>query len=447
MAFVGANGQLIPGIITMNYKYFLDLKVEAPKNGDMPFVMSIINVLRKADAFLGMILYREVEGRFPKLTFTVINGVNCAIIPFNDRMYPELIKDAVTRSCKFLARLAGSDYNPVAIIYHQDERLLEFQPSDIPFAITHHAPLVADLSKIFPLASDILDAFGTDSKSWTKVTELKCLQEQGLRVILNRSDCYVLAMSAIQGDFFRTALREKGMLTDRVLDFPPPLQAMLSGQSPRLCKVPLHGVNRSKFLFTAVARLTFFKHAEILVDGAILLLERGITDLSIFIAGGDESNPHRQIRSDLLNRVPLHLRHYFHFIQRIPQEDLYSYFNSQRVQKTGVFVCCSRYETLGITPLEAALSGDSTVITDSTQVEASRYFPPEYRFKENPTALADCLEGLFRADLSSGGKELMQYVEQSTEARGDFHTEFLQAWSQISEASVNRSKTKYRIVK
>lgn len=156
---------LLPGIIVMNRKYFLDLRNEASKNDDMPFVMAIIHVLRNANAFLGMTLYQKSEQLFPTLTYTTINNANCAVIPFNSKMYPGLLEDAITKACNHLAMLANSSTDPVAIIYHQDERLLEIQPESIPFGITHHGPIHADVIKHFPEPGDIPDAFGTESKS------------------------------------------------------------------------------------------------------------------------------------------------------------------------------------------------------------------------------------------------------------------------------------------
>ncbi|KUJ08800.1 uncharacterized protein LY89DRAFT_629279, partial [Mollisia scopiformis] len=379
----------------MNVKLFGDLATEAPKAGDTAFVFTVIKALQKANAFLGMVLYERTAQRFQTPTYRVINNVNCAIIPFNREMYTPLVEDAFRKALKHLAELAGSNTVPVAIVYHQDERLLELQPKSIPFAITHHAPLVDDVSRFFPGPKDILDAFGTDTKDPRKVTELRAMQTGGLRALQRGENGFVLAMSDLQGEHFKRS----GVRPENIIDFPPPLQAMLTAHAPQANDEQLPNVDRKWFVFTAVARLTFFKNAELLVDAAVILLEKDKKlDLSVMIAGGDSSKPHVAIRDSLLTRVPPHLFDHFHIIERIPQRELYQYFDNSHVQETGIFVCCSRYETLGFTPLEAALSGVTTVITNTKQIEAMRYFPEEVRFEANAKALADLLEALFEED-------------------------------------------------
>jgi len=130
-----------------------------------------------------MILYQKADQLILTLTYTTINNAHCAVINFNPKMYPALLKDAVTKACKHLANLVGSSTDPVAIIYHQDERLVEVQPERIPFSVTHHGPIYADVIEHFPEPDDILDAFGTDLKSWQKVDELRILQRAGLENI------------------------------------------------------------------------------------------------------------------------------------------------------------------------------------------------------------------------------------------------------------------------
>lgn len=434
--------KLLPGIIVMNHKYFKDVRQEAPKNGDMPFVMAVIKVLRDADAFLGIILYRKSDQIFPTIAHTVINDVNCIVIPFNTLMWPALVTDAVSKACRDLRRLAGrTDKCSIEMMYHQDERLLEAQPLDTPFSITHHAPIVSDVFRYYPNSEDILDAFGTEAKNPRKVTELRTLQDAGLEVLRRRANGFVLAISDIQRSHFLNS----GILEQNIFSIPPPLRAMLSAHSPKQNTDDLLGVNRKYFLFTAVARTTWFKHLELLVYAASRLWRREI-DVSLFIAGGDSSIPHTALRKRLLDLVPQRYRDHALIVPRIPQENLYRYFASRKVQVTGIFVCCSRYETLGITPLEAALCGVTTVITDTKQIEATRYFPAEYRFKDNAKALADRLEALFSSDLLATGLALKEYVKTATEARGDFATEFLKVWAGLSQHqhdAVERNR-KYR---
>lgn len=50
-------------VMVMNHKYFLDIKLEAPNNGDLAYVLAVIKVLQKVNPFWGMILYRKVPDR------------------------------------------------------------------------------------------------------------------------------------------------------------------------------------------------------------------------------------------------------------------------------------------------------------------------------------------------------------------------------------------------
>jgi glycosyltransferase involved in cell wall biosynthesis len=118
---------------------------------------------------------------------------------------------------------------------------------------------------------------------------------------------------------------------------------------------------------------------------------------------------------------------------KLSKVELYLLFKSSR--KTGIFVCSSRYETLGLTPLEAALSGVTTVVSDGSQpVELVRFFPAEHRFNPNAEALADRVEGIWRKDLETCGKELRRHIKKDI-PEGAFETEFLEAWRKVSTLS------------
>lgn len=116
----------------------------------------------------------------------------------------------------------------------------------------------------------------------------------------------------------------------------------------------------------------------------------------------------------------------------MPQVELYELF--KQVRGTGIFVCSSRYETLGIAPLEAALSGVTTLVTDTHFFEASRYFPPECRFEANAQALADRLTHFLQHpshSLGHTGRDLHNYVRKTTKS-SQFEEDIVRIWSHIS---------------
>ena len=94
-------------------------------------------------------------------------------------------------------------------------------------------------------------------------------------------------------------------------------------------------------------------------------------------------------RIALLHGVPAEFQHRFQIM---------AFFKAARGK--GIFVCPSRFETLGITPLEAALSGVTTLISDAREVEASQYYPARNRFRANIVDIADVAEGLIDRGIS-----------------------------------------------
>ncbi|PHM47990.1 glycosyltransferase [Xenorhabdus miraniensis] len=135
-------------------------------------------------------------------------------------------------------------------------------------------------------------------------------------------------------------------------------------------------------LFTAVARLDYFKNIELLINASINLLEKGIPTKTLIL--GDEEN--NDVRRDIFySMIPQEYRKNFLISHKTPHSELFSIFNA--IKKKAIFVCTSRYETLGITPLEAALNGIYTIVPDLSSVEASTYFSSRDKFKYDITSL------------------------------------------------------------
>jgi glycosyltransferase involved in cell wall biosynthesis len=426
--------ELLPGIIVMNYKYFLD-PAGAPRNGDLAFVMSVIRVLREENAFYGMILYQEDEiANAPLISYDIKHSILCATVVFNANMAKSIVKDAIMIASEHLATQAHLPLITIPLFYHQDEKLLDCHPDHLPLCITHHVPIYDDFIRHFS-ALEALAAFGgADQKgrSLKKVTDLRLLQENGIKQLQMRSNAFIIKISELQGHYFERS----GFPATQIHPVAPPIHSIMAEgiaaltENPTTYTPPAAAIGRH-FLFTAVARMSHFKNIELLIDAAVILLFRDVP-IFLFICGAEDDAVGLARRDELRGRVPDQFQQYIDIVPKVSKPSLYSIFTSTYVRQNGIFACSSRYETLAITPLEAALSGVTTVIQENTeQVEAARYFPDRFVFKNNPEALADQLEHLFRNDLHASGQELESHIKAKIPL-GAFERDLLRAWREFS---------------
>lgn len=154
--------------------------------------------------------------------------------------------------------------------------------------------------------------------------------------------------------------------------------------------------------------------------------------LRILIAG--DSPDDAVAREALRARVPREHRAEFMAVGKLSKTQLYALFSLAR--PNGIFVCSSRYETLGITPLEAALSGVCTLMPDTDKVEAGRFFPVAHRFLPSSDGLAEAIEFLYAG--SSGvqhlGKELRERIAAEV-SEENFQRDTLSAWTHFSRVA------------
>jgi glycosyltransferase involved in cell wall biosynthesis len=185
-------------------------------------------------------------------------------------------------------------------------------------------------------------------------------------------------------------------------------------------------------LFTAVARLDYFKNAELLIEVGIELLNRGLP-VKILVVGDPENENSR--RYNLLSMVPVELQSHFLVIPRLPKNHLYALFST--LQCNGIFLCPSRYETLGITPLEAAASGVATLITDSNRVEAAAYLPGCCCIAPNAAEIAAKVQMIFLEGLPRWADMVKNHVRPST-SLAVFRYDLLKAWGDMSRTTTRR---------
>ncbi|KUJ12001.1 uncharacterized protein LY89DRAFT_699975 [Mollisia scopiformis] len=423
---------LLPGIIILNQRYFPDSEFSAAKVGATSFAFSAMSVLQEARLFAGMILYKRDESiTTPRLLTHMKSSIPCVTLFFNFLMDWMSIRDALNEATESLT-FASYGTKIKAILYHQTDTLLAYNPEWLPSCVTHHGPFCDDFANHFSTEEAAI-AFG----SCEKAQHLKTFQRIGLRHLRSAKNMFVLQHSSVQ----RNYLLRHNVEASRIQKLSPPInieslpRLPLASTHPKI--VEFMHAKPSLLLFTAVARIDFFKNIELFVDASVELVGRGRA-VRVLIAGDDEADNSR--RQELTDRVPSGIRSEFMVIPKLSKDCLYSLFD--QVADKGVFVCTSRYETLGITPLEASLSGVPTVIANSLNVEASTYYPEEYRFENSITALAGLVEAFLDSGMKGRGCYLRKRIEEHI-SHDKFRKSMMEAWRVFSLAACGNEHGKH----
>ena len=409
---------ILSAIIILNAKYYPQSMSSAANVGATSFTFSVMRVLSKAGLLRGLILYQREE-RILASSFVLErrDGVLCAILSFNFTMAAVDVQNTIAAAVNALGNQAVDS----CMLYYQTDTLLSYHPAWLPCCVTHHGPFYNDFARRFSPHLAAM-AFGSDEKA----RHLQHQQDLGIRYLKLNDNAFVLQHSQLQ----REHLLRNGIDRSRIRKLSPPIQLIGKKHFPAFDMTSLvdFADPDGQLIFTTIARLDFFKNIELLVDSGVELLHRGLA-VNVFVAGDDDKQDDRRIA--LLQRVPPELRHRFHIVPKLTKTELFAFFNAARGK--GIFVCPSRFETLGITPLEAALSGVTTLISDARQVEASRYFPAEYRFRANIKDLADLVEGFVHRGISGHGDMLIQRIKKAVSEQ-QFDSDLLRAWSDFSSS-------------
>ncbi|GAB1195794.1 hypothetical protein APSETT444_005059 [Aspergillus pseudonomiae] len=354
-----ANGAfselLLPAIIVLNKRYYPNKHGSAATVGTEALSMSVVQAFKSMKVFCGIILYQRDETiDEPSITIQVINFNPCAILAFNFNMSTPSVEKAMALAASTLMENSGLEGTPM--LYHQTDTLLEYHPCDLPFCVTHHAPFHRHFSEVF---SEELAAHAYGDAG--KAEHLARKQEIGLKLLKRRGGGHVLQISRLQ----RKLLLSYGVNAAKIREICPSIQ--LSNPSYHVESEIAEMFNTDRItLFTAVARVDYFKNVDLLVDAAVALWSQNVA-VRLFIAGGasmDSVELH-----ELSKKVPRQFAQYATFRSKLSRTSLHALL--RLAKDRGVFICTSRYETLGVTPLGAALSGVTTLIADSGHVEAS----------------------------------------------------------------------------
>ncbi|QSZ28523.1 hypothetical protein DSL72_003021 [Monilinia vaccinii-corymbosi] len=412
---------MLPAILVLNDRYYPGTTNSPAKVGATAFALQVVRVLEDAGVFGGVILYdRQDHLAAPIVRLVTRDLTPCVKLSFNFGMSTVQVRYALYASTALLVAAFSQSLPPM--LYYQTDTLLKYHPRGLPYCVTHHGPFYGDFTRHFTRDLAAI-AYGSEDKA----SHLEATQEEGLRHLKACDRAYVLQHSNKQGEY----LMERGIDPARVRALNPPIHSMRiyhhHHKASSIKALTSFSSSRRILIFTAVARLDYFKNIELLVDSAVSLLNRGRL-VRLLIVGGEGTSD--TAFAKLISRVPQKHRAQVKITSKIPKDDMYALFDF--VQTHGIFVCTSRYETLGITPLEAALSGVTTLMPDCDLVEASRYFPSSHRFDLTVSGLSHVLEGFLRQRLGNAGHELQRFIN-SLISEERFVCDLLTAWSEFSQ--------------
>ncbi|MDC9593671.1 glycosyltransferase [Xenorhabdus sp. IM139775] len=379
------NKKMIIAIV-INEKYISDHDTNGFKVGATSFALKMAEYFIQQQVFAGFILYKRDKSLLsPQIEQLKTDGIKYIKMRFNFSMKSEDIKEALAKSLSSLSINNNQTHNIFA--YYQTDTLLSYHPSNFLCGVTHHGPFVEDFQRNYS-QEEAYQAFENKDKA----LHLYKQQSIGINTLIGR-DYFVIQHSKLQGDY----LVSKGVHREKIKQVNPPMFSYENYACSLLNSNMRHFLKTNKdeiLLFTAVARLDYFKNIELLINSAIRLLEKGVP-IKILILGDEEKYAIRRERLHAM--IPMEYRKYFLISHKRPHAELFSIFNA--VNKKAVFVCTSRYETLGITPLEAALNGIYTIVPNLSSVETSSYFSSEDKFEYSIISLTQKIISIYDGNL------------------------------------------------
>jgi glycosyltransferase involved in cell wall biosynthesis len=414
--------QPLSGIVVLNKNYFPKEDSEGFKVGATSFAMNIVECLDRNTLLLGLLLYERDEAiTTPTLEEGATAGLRTITLRFNFRMAKEVLERHIGSAIRTL----GQDSATPPLVYYQTDTLLAYHPESIPYCVTHHGPFVEDFSSVYS-DNEAYQAYGGEEK----VKHLLKEQRRGIDALKRRGNAYVLQHSELQ----KTHLVQSGVDQSIIRVMSPPIlcrDVECAELDPELQRFLLLDTEEV-VLVSNVARVDYFKNLEMLVEATLQLIRKGLSVKVMITGGASVEVGKRQALRDL---IPEHLQYRFLIIGKLDQAAMFALF--ERIKNKGIFVCTSRYETLGITPLEAALSGVCTIAPDLHCVELSKYLPEQYKYNYSVEGLVN---KLFELKATGGFRSDIQYKYLSKRiSRQAFEDSFMTCWSEISKTAAQRT--------
>lgn len=414
------DSRLAPGVVVLNKRYFSRDPLVAAQVGASSFTFAVLRVLLDHNILSGIVLYSRDE-QLDTVRCEVEedwNGVFVVTVYFNFRMS----KLQVAAKLNNAFRLASRTQDKRPIVYYQTDALLQYHPQGYPFCVTHHGPFAAHFAQEFSPDLARLSFGGTHDKA-----DILCEQQNlGIQRLLHDNQGTILAHSRLQ----QRILEDTGLGSARFKYLHPPI-GVPPCNDPKILDEATQDFIRGAdvLLFTAVARLDYFKNVELTVQSGLELLKMGVAARTL-IVGDPESDDSR--RRALLESVPAENRGSFMVAPRLAKDQLYALFAAAR--QNSVFLCASRYETLGITPLEAAASGVATLVVETPNVEALAFMPEGCRVPQDPSCIAARVHTIYGDGIPVWAERVKRHVQPATSLEG-FRDDLLAAWAEMSGAS------------
>jgi glycosyltransferase involved in cell wall biosynthesis len=377
---------MIPWIIVLNRNYLPESKDGPHPCGASFYAIQLSEILKRHQMFGGFVLYnRKDDDCVPRCSELDVFGSPAIQMDFSFKSDAPTLKNGLADAVSLLLGSQPSNqshrglHRSRAVLYFQTDVLLPFCPDHATPVVTHHGPF-ADLL-VQTVGLDLAaKSFGTHQK----LEHLQKYQRASLKWLGAARHVKALEISRVQETF----LVSNGVPSAHISRLPPPLYSEdepANGQRSR--SIHLHRVGKfiessssSPILMTAVSRLDEFKNVELLLGSAARLIEAQ-ADILLLVIGGSNDD---KARERLASMIPEQNRARTLFLPKLRHQDLIECFSMLR--RRGVFVCTSRFETCGFTPLEAAAHGVMTLVPDLPEhVEASAHFPKKFRF--DPTVM------------------------------------------------------------
>ncbi|KAI3395006.1 hypothetical protein diail_1895 [Diaporthe ilicicola] len=414
--------RLAPGIVVLNKRYFSRDTFVAAQVGASSFTFSVLRILLDCNILSGIVLYsRDEQLDIPRCEVEEDwDGVVVVTVYFNFRM--SMLQMAA--SLKKVFRLASSKQDRLfyPIVYYQTDTLLQYHPQGYRFCVTHHGPFASHFAQQFSPDLARLSFGGAQDKA-----DILCRQQElGVQRLLQDKQGTVLAHSKLQ----QRILENAGLNSARFKYLHPPIGVPPCNDPtilPRAMQSFISGADI--VLFTTVARLDYFKNAELVFQSGLKLLEMGVAVRTLVVGDPEGDNSRRKA---LLDAVPAKKRAHFMVAPRLAKDQLYALFAAAR--HNGIFLCPSRYETLGITPLEAAASGVVTLVTETPNVEALAFMPAGCRVPQDAACISARVQDMYRDGIAVWGEKVKRFVRPATSLEG-FRHDLLTAWAEMSGAS------------
>lgn len=354
--------------------------------GASGFALNAADLLSTSGLLAGFLIYeRDEDLSLPSLARMRVHDHPAVRLRFNFRMPPVMVQEAISVALRLLGRDEGT-----LVPYYQSNTLLPLHPREVPFLVTHHGPFAQEVSRSFGRRFAV-DAFRGGA---AKVDHLERMQACGVRVLRGARRGVALELSGVQESYLLRA----GVAPEKVVRIAPPWELApvdVEGESRDSSGAGAHdddGDGDGLHLVTMVARADTFKNLPRLIEAANALTRDGVSlRLSIF-AGADDDEHARAALSAL---VSPELRARTRIAPRLSHDALLAYFKRHRTGR--IFVCTSLYETFGLTPLEAMISGMVTLLPDNpVRIGVVDYAPSRYLYAPSVQGLIEAVQRLHR---------------------------------------------------